>query len=101
MRPIRPRLGNCFSERAPSYSLRIVECSSEGRFPANIRGGPSGRQRRTAPSESVSRMEHPLNAGVHLFFLNELAARNFIDADPHLLIEPLVMGKQVRVGIDE
>jgi len=41
-----------------------------------------------------STLEHPLNAGVHLLFLDEFAARDLLETHLHLLFEPLVVGKQ-------
>jgi hypothetical protein len=42
-------------------------------------------------SESVSILKHPLNAGIHFFFVDELAARNLIQPDLNLLFEPSII----------
>ena len=46
----------------------------------------------------ASRAKHALNARVHFFFFDELAARNLVNANLHLSLKPLVMGKQLRDG---
>ena len=46
----------------------------------------------------ASRAKHALNARVHFFFFDELAARNLVNANLHLGLKPLVMGKQLRDG---
>ena len=46
-------------------------------------------------SESVSRLQHALSAGVHLFFFDEFAACNLVDANLYLLLEPLMDGQEV------
>ncbi len=47
----------------------------------------------------MKQIGHPLNAGVHFFFLNEFTTRNLVDADLHLLLKPLVVGKQTGDGL--
>jgi len=39
-------------------------------------------------------LEHPLNTGVHFFFLDEFTARDLVEAHLNLLFEPFVVGKQ-------
>jgi hypothetical protein len=46
----------------------------------------------------ASRLKHALNARVHFFFFEELSAGNLLNANLHLGLEPLVMGKQLRDG---
>jgi hypothetical protein len=41
-------------------------------------------------------MKHPLNAGVHFLFFDEFAARDLVNSNLHLLLKPLVVGKQPR-----
>ena len=46
----------------------------------------------------VLRAKHALNARVHFFFFDKLAACNLVDANLHLGLKPLVMSKQLRDG---
>ena len=43
---------------------------------------------------SASTLEHTLNTGVHFFLFNEFAARDLVETQLNLLLEPLVMSKQ-------
>jgi hypothetical protein len=47
----------------------------------------------------ASRAKQALNARVHFFFFDELAARNLVNANLHLSVKPLVMCKQLRNGL--
>jgi hypothetical protein len=38
----------------------------------------------------------PLNASVHIFFLDKLAACNLVDSNLDSLLEMLITGKQLR-----
>jgi hypothetical protein len=44
----------------------------------------------------ASRAKHALNAGVHLVFFNELAARNLLNANLHLSLKALGIGEHLR-----
>jgi len=67
---------------------------TKGGTRANSRVSTANHRRRREPTECASGLEHPLNAGVHFFFLDELAACDLVDSDLHLLLKPLVVGKQ-------
>ena len=41
-----------------------------------------------------STLEHPLNTGVHFFFLDEFAPRDLVEAHLNLLFEPLIVRRQ-------
>ena len=53
----------------------------------------------TGRSEAVSRLKHALDASVHFFFFDEFASCDLIDANLHLLLEPLVIGKEPGNGL--
>jgi hypothetical protein len=48
----------------------------------------------TSPIEYASRLEQALNAGIHIFLINEFAARDLVDSHLHLLFEPRIVGEQ-------
>jgi len=52
-------------------------------------------QQQQGPSGCASRLEHPLNAGVHFFLFDKLASCNLVDANLDLCLEPFVMSKQL------
>jgi hypothetical protein len=53
------------------------------------------------PTECASRLQHPLNAGVHFFLFDELAARDLVDSHLHLFLKPLVMREQPLDGLPD
>jgi hypothetical protein len=54
---------------------------------------------RRIPKRAASGSEHPLNTGVHFFFLDEFAARYLVETHLNLLFEPLVMGEEPGDGL--
>jgi hypothetical protein len=43
-------------------------------------------------------LKHPLNAGIHLFFFDEFAAVELVNAYLHLFLKPFIVRKQARDG---
>jgi hypothetical protein len=52
-----------------------------------------GRRPQPPSNECVSRSKHPLDAGVHLFFFDELTPLDLVQSNLHLFLEPLVIRK--------
>jgi hypothetical protein len=65
---------------------------------ANRGGCLRGQRQQLVPTGCASRSKHALNARVHLFLFEKLAASNLVNANLHLRPEPLIMGKQLRDG---
>jgi hypothetical protein len=65
---------------------------------ADSRKYPASHEQRRGPIGCVSRLEQPLNAGVHFFLFDKFTSCNLIYADLHLRLEPFVMGKQLGNG---
>jgi hypothetical protein len=66
---------------------------------AGSRECPPNRRQRRGPNECVSRLQHALDASVHLFFFDEFTSCYLVDANLDLLLEPLVMGKELGNGL--
>ena len=49
-------------------------------------------------NESASRLQQALNTRIHLVFLDKFTARNLVNANLHLLLEPFVVREQLRHG---
>ncbi len=92
--PSRPRFGNCFSEeRAAWYNFCTVGPRNERWRPPNRCENPL--RSLAAPGDQrmrISGLQHPLDAGVYFFFLDEFAVIELVDANPYLIFEPLVIG---------
>jgi hypothetical protein len=94
--PARPRLGNCFSERAALLEFPNGRLSERWvMLLVDNRKCPASPQLQQGPSGCASRLEHPLNAGVHFFLFDKLASCNLVDANLNLCLEPFVMSKQL------